>query len=129
MKVFISISVCKYYTCVMLQASSYFNINYIVPRDSHCLFLSLLSGVNVARWDEFGLALKVPKSEIQAIANESGYRKQLSDIINLWLKLNGDEPTPETLLAAVKEINEALAEELSKSSELYALVGRTPLGK
>ena len=129
MKVFMSISVCKYYTCVMLQASSYFNINYIVPRDSHCLFLSLLSGVNVARWDEFGLALKVPKFEIQAIANESGYRKQLSDILNLWLKLNGHEPTPETLLAAVKEINEGLAEELFKSSELYALVGRTPPGK
>ena len=89
----------------------------------------MLSGVNVARWDEFGLALKVPKFEIQAIANESGYQKQLSDILNLWLKLNGHEPTPETLLAAVKEINEALAEELSESSELYALVGRKPPGK
>ena len=89
----------------------------------------MLHGVNVARWDELGLALKVPKSEIQAIANECGYQKQLSDILNLWLKLNGDEPTPETLLAAVTEINEALAEELSKSSELYALVGRTPPGK
>ena len=89
----------------------------------------LLHGVNVSRWDELGAALKVPNCEIRAIANESEYRKQLSDILNLWLKSSGCEPTPETLLAAVKVVNEGLAEKLSKSSELYALVGRTPPGK
>ena len=97
-----------------------------VQSDAHFSSLvTLLQPIEFC-WDQLGLALKVQLNDIQAI--EGDYRRQLTDIISLWLRGNGHEATPDNLLTAVKKIDINLFEELSRNSELYVLVGCKPPG-
>ena len=101
---------------------------HIVPHNDHGKLMQLLRPT-ASRWNQLANALNVPQSEIQVIAHENDYQRQLSEILNIWLRGNGKDRTPEVLISALETIGEgSLAEVLSKNHEFYALVGRKPPG-
>ena len=101
---------------------------HIVPHIDHGKLMQLLRPT-ASRWNQLALAHNVPQSVIQAIALENDYQRQLSEILNIWLKRNGKNRTPEALAGALDTIEEGrLAEHLSMNHEFYGLVGCKPPG-
>ena len=103
---------------------------HIVPYNAHSKLMQLLHPTAFC-WNRLALALNVPQSEIKAIAPENDYQRQLSEILNMWLRGNGKDRTPNVLITALETIPKPegrLAEYLFENHEFYALVGRKPPG-
>ena len=102
---------------------------HIVPHNDHGKLMQLLHPT-ASRWNQLALAHNVPQSVIQAIAPENDYQRQISEILNIWLRGNGKDRTPEVLISALDTIidEDHLAEDLSMNHEFYDLVGCKPPG-
>ena len=101
---------------------------HIVPHIDHGRLMQLLR-LTASHWNQLALAHNVPQTKIQAIALENDYQKQLSEILNIWLKGHEIDQTSEALISALDTLDEdQLAEDLSMNHEFYDLTGCKPPG-
>lgn len=68
----------------------------------HYEVLELLADIS-AQWQDVGLALKVPKNDLDGLVNASGSKNsKLSEVIRLWINTESSPVTWEALISAIK---------------------------
>ena len=81
--------------------------------------LSLVEGINTTHWRSLGLNLGLSLSQINEIDDRGGWSEYMIQLLSLWLRGNGKPATLDTLVTAVKELqNFDLAERLTTDSDL-----------
>ena len=78
-----------------------------------------MDGIDTTCWRILGLYLKLPWAQIKAI-DDGGSEYVMIEILNMWVKGNGNPATMQNLVTAVRELNLALAERLATDSDLLS---------
>ena len=79
-----------------------------------------MEGINTTHWRSLGLNLGLPLSQINEIDDKAGWSEYMMiELLSLWVRGNGKPATLDTLVTAVRELqNFDLAERLTADSDL-----------
>ena len=79
-----------------------------------------MEGINTTHWRSLGLNLGLPLSQINEIDDRGGWSEYMMiELLSLWVRGNGKPATLDTLVTAVRELqNFDLAERLTADSDL-----------
>ena len=79
-----------------------------------------MEGINTTHWRSLGLHLRLSLSQINEIDDRGGWSEYMMiELLSLWVRGNGKPATLDTLVTAVRELqNFDLAERLTADSDL-----------